>query len=465
MITKSKTKIVATIGPSSWDGDILSKMAQNGMSIARVNASFANPEEITKVANQIRAISPRVALMIDTQGAKIRIININKETTVKERAKLSSNNHPDVIQVSYKTLANDIKVGDKILIDDGNVELLARNINNDVVECDVVQEGILKPNKTVTIPSLNLNLPILTENDKIAIENAIKNKYDFLSLSFVRNKEDIRNVRDIIKDSNMKIISKIENKEGVDNFDEILSETDGIMIARGDLAVETPYEKVPILQKQFIYKCRNAGKPVIVATQMLESMRESLKPTRAEVSDVSNAVMDGTDAIMLSAETATGKNPVASVITMNTVAKETEKFMQTTKIYGHTNASEEVDEICRNTCDISESISLKGIVVISKTGKTVASISRHRPNIPIWSISDSIERIRQDNIFFGVNTYFIKEFSKDRDSLINDVVDIVYSHGDLELNDKIAIISGSSIRHNSTDATLEIINVKDVLSR
>ena len=465
MITKSKTKIVATIGPSSWDGDILSEMVESGMTIARVNASFADPDEITKVANQIRAISPRVALMIDTQGAKIRITNINKEITVKERAKLSSNNHPDVIQISYKTLANDIKVGDKVLIDDGNIELIVENINNDIVACKVTQEGVLKPSKTVAIPSLNLNLPILTEKDKVAIESAMKNKYDFLSLSFVRNKEDIKTVQDIIKNSNMKIISKIENKEGVDNFDEILSETDGIMIARGDLAVETPYEKVPILQKQFIYKCRNAGKPVIVATQMLESMRESIKPTRAEISDISNAVMDGTDAIMLSAETSTGKNPVESVLTMNTVAKETEKFMQTTKIYGHTNASEEVDEICRNTCDISESIQLKGIVVISKTGKTLASISRHRPNIPIWSISDSIERIRQDSIFFGVNTYFIKEFSEDRDTLINDVVDIVYSHGDLELNDKIAIISGSSIRHNSTDATLEIINVKDVLSR
>ncbi|MDD4382096.1 MAG: pyruvate kinase [Candidatus Dojkabacteria bacterium] len=465
MITKSKTKIIATIGPASWDNEILSQMINNGMRIARINASFADPEELTRVATQIRTISPRISLMIDTQGGKIRVINIHNDIEVKNSAKLSSNEYPGVIQISYKTLAEDIKIGDKILIDDGNIELVTESINNDIVECKVIQEGILKSNKTVAIPSLNLHLPVLTERDKIGIRSAIENKYDFISLSFVKNKEDIKEVRNIIGNSNIKIISKIENKEGVDNFDEILSETDGIMIARGDLAVETPYEKVPILQKQFIYKCRAVGKPVIVATQMLESMRENIKPTRAEISDVSNAVMDGTDAIMLSAETSTGKHPVESVITMNTIASETEKYMQTTKIYGHTDASDEVDEICRNTCDISESISLKGIVVISKTGRTVASISRHRPNIPIWSISNSIERIRQDNIFFGVNTYFMREFPQDRDLLIDAVVDTVYSHGDLDLSDKIAIISGSSIRHNSTDATLEIVNVKDVLSR
>lgn len=465
MITKAKTKIIATIGPSSWDNTILSQMIDNGMTIARINASFADPEEIQRVGQQIRNISPRIALMMDTQGGKIRVVNIKEEKKIENKVFLSSTDLPNTIQISYPRLLQDVSVGDKILIDDGIIELTISNIFEDKIECNVIQRGILKPNKTVTIPSLNHHLPILTDKDKTAIQSAKENGYDFLSLSFVRNREDIIKTKEIIGENNLKIIAKIENQEGVNNFDEILREADGIMIARGDLGVEIPFEKVPILQKQFIYKCRSVGKPVIVATQMLESMRSNILPTRAEISDVANAVMDGADALMLSAETSTGSNPVQAVITMNKIALEVESVMQLSKIYGHTNASDEVDELCRNVCDISENISIKGIIVISKTGKSLASLSRHRPNIPIWSMSDSIDRIRHDSILFGVNGYYIKEFPEDRDALINKVVDVVYSNGNLELNDKIAIISGSSIRHNSTDATLEIVNVKDVLSR
>jgi pyruvate kinase len=328
-----------------------------------------------------------------------------------------------------------------------------------------MQPGILKPNKAVNIPDINLNFPLITEKDKQSILFSVEHKFDFISASFIRNKEDLLAIRELIKDADIKLIAKIENPQGVENFDEILKEADGIMVARGDLGVEVPFEKVPILQKQMIYKCRMAGKPVIVATQMLESMREEIQPTRAEISDVANAVMDGADALMLSAETSSGKYPVEAIRTMQKIALEAESVLQQSPIYGHTSAPIEVDELCRNLCDISNAIPLKGIIVISNTGNTVQSLCRHRPNVPIWEISNVIERIRQDALLHGVKGFCISQLPKDRDECTQKAVDVIYSLGELDLNDKIAIISGSSIRHNHTDAILEIVTVKSVLSR
>ena len=465
MYNTAKTKIIATIGPSSWDKSVLTDMISNGLSIARINSSFANDEEITRVGKLVREISPRVALMLDTQGSKVRIVNVKNDINIQDQTIISSSSNTRGIQISYPNVHQYLKPNDLILLDDGNIELTVERVEGEEVLCRVIQEGVLKPNKTVFLPSVRLELPILTERDKDSIASALKNDYDFLSISFVRTKGDIEVIKQIVGQSDIKIIAKIENQEGLDNFDEILSIADGIMIARGDLGVEIPYEKLPVLQKQLIYRCRAVGKPVIVATQMLESMRENVRPTRAEVSDVANAVMDGTDAVMLSAETSTGKYPVEAVKALQRISKEAEGVMQTSKVYGTTEASREVDELCRNACDIVENTNIKGIVVLSNMGKTLPSLCRHRPNIPVWSISNKIKRIRQERIFFGVTSYYIREFPTDRDETIESAVDIVFSHGELDLNDKIAIISGSSIRHNSEDATLEIVTVKDVLSR
>ena len=465
MYNTAKTKIIATIGPSSWDKSVLTDMISNGLSIARINSSFANDEEITRVGKLVREISPRVALMLDTQGSKVRIVNVKNDINIQGQTIISSSSNTRGIQISYPNVHQYLKPNDLILLDDGNIELVVERVEGEEVLCRVIQGGVLKPNKTVFLPSVRLELPILTERDKGSIASALKNDYDFLSVSFVRTKGDIEVIKQIVGQSDIKIIAKIENQEGLDNFDEILSIADGIMIARGDLGVEIPYEKLPVLQKQLIYRCRAVGKPVIVATQMLESMRENVRPTRAEVSDVANAVMDGTDAVMLSAETSTGKYPVEAVKALQRISKEAEGVMQTSKVYGTTEASREVDELCRNACDIVENTKIKGIVVLSNMGKTLPSLCRHRPNIPVWSISNKVKRIRQERIFFGVTSYYIREFPTDRDETIESAVDIVFSHGELDLNDKIAIISGSSIRHNSEDATLEIVTVKDVLSR
>lgn len=456
----SKTKIIATIGPSSWDAPVLKEMYSAGMDIARINASFADFAELERVSNTLRTTSPRIGIMLDTQGHKIRVTGLDHEIQIEGEISI-----PNTFNITYPDLYKDVSIGTRILLDDGNIQLVVKTIQNTEVICTVTQPGILKPNKTVNIPDVNFNFPAITEKDRADILFAVEHRFDFISLSFVRNKEDILTVKELIGESDIKLIAKIENVQGVENFDEILSVTDAIMVARGDLGVEIPFEKVPILQKQFIYKCRQAGKPVIVATQMLESMKEAIQPTRAEISDVANAVMDGADALMLSAETSTGKNPVVAVATMQKIAKEAESVLQQSPIYGHTNAPEEVDELCRNLCDISESMKLKGIVVISNTGQTVLSLSRHRPNAPVWEISSSLERIRQDSLLNGVTGFFLKDLPQDRDECTQHAVELIYAQGELDLNDKIAIISGSSIRHNTTDAILEIVQVKNVLSR
>ena len=282
----SKTKIIATIGPSSWDAPVLKEMYSAGMDIARINASFADFAELERVSNTLRTTSPRIGIMLDTQGHKIRVTGLEHEIQIEGEISI-----PNTFDITYPDLYKDVSVGTRILLDDGNIQLVVKAIQDIEVICTVIQPGILKPNKTVNIPDVNLNFPAITEKDKADILFAVEHRFDFLSLSFVRNREDILTVRELIGDSNIKLIAKIENVQGVENFDEILAATDAIMIARGDLGIEIPFEKVPILQKQFIYKCRQAGKPVIVATQMLESMKESIQPTRAEISDVANAVM------------------------------------------------------------------------------------------------------------------------------------------------------------------------------
>jgi pyruvate kinase len=463
----AKTKIIATIGPSSWDKEILKQMHKSGMDLARINASFADKEEVERVSKTIREISPRIAIMLDTQGTKIRVVDLKQEIEIKDKVSLSAHNHnvENSIRISYTDLHEDITRNTKILLDDGTIKLNVTEIKGPEIICEVIQPGTLKPNKTVNIPDINLNFPIFTEKDEVNIKNAIDNNLDFICISFVRNAQDILYAKELIRDTNIKIIAKIESQEGLDHFEEILEQTDGIMIARGDLGVETPLENIPILQKQMIFKCRAVGKPVIVATQMLESMRENKQPTRAEVSDVANSVMDGTDAVMLSAETSTGENPVKAVETMNQIALNTEKVMQLTPIYGRTSSPLEVDELCKSVCLLSESIPLKGIVILSDQEETIGSITRHRPNVPVWSINSSLKRIRQDLIYRGVKTYHIKDLPEDRDDAVNIAIQTIYTHGELDLTDKIAIISGSSIKHKDSDIILEIVTIKDILNQ
>ncbi len=468
-----KTKIVATIGPASWDKNILKDMITQGMDVARINASFADFDELKRVSQNIREISPRVGIMLDTMGHKIRVTGFNEERKLIEKEKIIvvpdkgensnqnlDNNH---IAITYPTLHQDISRNAHILLDDGLVSLKVIDIKGEEILCEVVQGGILRPKKTVNIPNTNLKFPSLSKKDKLDIKYAVENGFDFISASFIRDIHDIAMVRKLMGKTHIKLIAKIEDREGVDNFDQILPLVDGVMVARGDMGVELPLEDVPVIQKQIIFKCRSVGKPVIVATQMLESMRKSVRPTRAEVSDVANAVMDGCDALMLSAETSTGEFPVEAVKTMNKIAIKVEDVLRPQRVQGYTQVSIETDELCNCIFDLANSIYLKGVIVLSQSGKTSQSLARHRLTIPIWEIGNDIVRIRQNSLLRGVKGFYINDLPDDRDKAVLKSVECVYSHGELDLNDKIAIISGSSIKNRSYNSILEIVNVSDIV--
>jgi pyruvate kinase len=467
----SHTKIVATIGPSTWDEKVLHEMISSGLSMARINASFADFKELQEVSTKIRKLSARVALMLDTMGHKIRATGFEEQMKlVKGREVViipdsGTKTASDTFAVTYPNLHKLLQGGEKILIDDGSIELQVKEIFNKEIVCTVITGGVVKKMKTVNIPGIHLEFPALSEKDKEDIKFAVENNFDYISASFIRNINDVVAVREVMGKTDTKLIAKIENAEGVENFDNILGLVDGIMIARGDLGVETSLEKVPVLQKQFILKCRQAGKLSIVATQMLDSMRESPRPTRAEVSDIANAVMDGADALMLSAETSVGKYPVECVKQMNIIACEAERVLKPQPVIGDTRASEDTDILCRHVFNLVNDLHLKGVIVLSKTGKTVESLARHRMNVPIWNVSPNPQLIRQYGVFRGVHGIYIRDFKSDRDETTMAAVEVVYAQGNLELHDKIAIISGSSITNKDTNSIVEISTVKDILNK
>jgi pyruvate kinase len=464
-----KTKIIATIGPSSWKEETIRDMISGGMDLARVNASFADFDELKRVKESIQKISPRISMILDTMGNKIRVsgftepirVRIGDIVTLLPESELISESNE--IHITYDNLHNDISRDARILLDDGNLELTVKDIKGNKIVCEVNNNYTLHPKKTVNIPNQELSFPELTEKDIQDIKYAIDLKYDYVALSFVQNEKVVLKTREMLKKEDIGIISKIENQAGLDNFDKILEASDAIMIARGDLGVEIPYEEIPLIQKQLIYRCRAVGKPVIVATQMLESMRESRNPTRAEVSDIANSIIDGADAVMLSAETSTGNYPVRSINTMNRIAMNTEDKLLPQPVYGNTAATRDTDELCNTVFNLTKSINLKAVVVVSETGRTVRSLSRHRPLVPIYVVTDDIRRIRKDNILRGVKCYYNSDLAKDRDQNIKRALEIVFSYGELDFSDKIAIISGSSIKNKDSNTILEIATVKDII--
>lgn len=468
MFYTPRTRIVATIGPSTWSEDILRKMFEAGVSVARINASFADHAEFDRVSTLIRSISPKVALMMDTMGHKIRVSGFDTDMTLtagetialvpdgQNKMTLSSGK---TVSVTYAGLLNDIKQGDKILFDDGTIICEITEVTATHATAKVLTDGILKPKKTVNFPGIHLNLPALSKKDEDDIEYAVANDFDFIAASFVRNTEDVNLIKQTIGNSPIKLIAKIEDAEAVENFDKILEVVDGIMVARGDLGVELPIEHEPLLQKEFIKKCRNAGKPVIVATQMLESMRESPLPTRAEVTDIANAVIDGADALMLSAETSTGKYPLEAVNTMAKIAAQAEKDYQIEEISGRTNATEETDKLCMHLKTLTEELKLKYVVVLTKTGLTTQSISRHRLSIPIFSISNNQKILKQQSLLYGVSTVYTDELEQDRDDVVLQIASLL-SAVPLGTGDKIAIISGSSVTGKTANTILEIVTVR-----
>ena len=412
-----KTKIVCTLGPSSEKEEILKELVKNGLNVCRFNFSHGSHEEQKArldVAKKVREeLKKPIALLLDTKGPEIRTGNFADPEVLLEEGQKFTITMRDIIgtkeicTVSYKGLADDVKPGDRILIDDGLVGLRVDEVSNGDILCTVENSGIVKNHKGVNVPGVKINLPALTPKDIEDIEFGIREDMDYIAASFVRKATDVLEIREVLEKYNatdIQIISKIENQEGVENIDEILKVSDGIMVARGDLGVEIPTEEIPIVQKMIIKKCNELGKPVITATQMLDSMIRNPRPTRAEVTDVANSIYDGTDAIMLSGETAAGKYPIEAVKTMAKIAKRTEETLNYNEILKDRKITEltVTDAISHATCTTAVDLNATAIITSTSSGHTARMVSKFRPQCAIIATTDDEKVMRKLALSWGV---------------------------------------------------------------
>jgi pyruvate kinase len=450
-----KTKIVCTIGPSSNDKETIEKMHERGMDVARLNFSHGTHEYHQKIIDAIKEINSKleipIGIMLDTKGPEIRIGMFKEPVILKDNDKIRITTKDiewcdeKVIQVSYKNLPKIIEKGSLIYIADGTVELKAESISDDEIECLVSIGGELSTRKNVNIPGAIVDLPAVSEQDIKDIEFGIKNNIDFIAQSFVKTPEDVLEVRKILKKHNAEhihIISKIESFQALESLDKIIDISDGIMIARGDLGVQIPIENIPSIQKNIIHKCNLKGKPVITATQMLESMTKNPKPTRAEVTDVANAILDGSDAVMLSGETASGKHPLRAIDMMDRISRKTEKTLKFMKIFDeHDYKSTISDSISKSVCQTSNDLQVSAIITCTSTGHTARQISRHKPLTPIIAVTPNEKEFRKLVLSWGVRPLLIK-YPENTDELIEQSLEAVKSKGLIKEFDLVVITAG-----------------------
>ena len=422
-----KTKIVATIGPATASRKILKKIIQKGVNVCRINFSHGTHEDHKKVIDSIREINKELglhtAILADLQGPKIRVgeienygfeLRANQEITFTTKKCIGTK---EKVYISYKQFPQDVYEGEIILLDDGKLTLKIKSTNGkDEVVAKVVHGGFLSSNKGVNLPKTKISLPCLTKKDKVDLAFALKMNVSWIGLSFVRNPNDINELKDIIKKakSNAKVIAKIEKPEAIENLDEIIEVTDAIMVARGDLGVEIPFQQVPMIQKSIVKKSMKAAKPVIIATQMMESMIESITPSRAEVNDVANAVLDGADAVMLSGETSVGKFPVKVIEAMVNIINDVEKD---DSLYHHEYAPNETkddryitDNLCFTSCRLAQRVDAKGIVTMTFSGYTGFKVASFRPKAGIFVFTGNEEILNMLSLVWGVNVYLYDKF-------------------------------------------------------
>ena len=475
-----KTKIVCTIGPASENHEILEQLINNGMNVARLNFSHGTHEEHLAKIKTIRRIRRKlnvpVAIMLDTKGPEIRTGNFKVDEIFLKPDDIFTLTTRDVegdqsiVSVSYDGLPDDVSVGSEIYIDDGLVQLEVIEIKDgtDVV-CKALNNGILSDHKGVNLPGSKTNLPAITPKDVDDIKFGIENDIDIIAASFVRKKEDVYDIRKVLEDhggEHIKIISKIESQEGVDNLDEIIEASDGIMVARGDLGVEIRTELIPLVQKEIIRKCNDAAKPVITATQMLDSMIRNPRPTRAETTDVANAIIDGTDCVMLSGETAGGKYPIEAVKTMRNICVTTElsdDFYQNIYDVKIKSANTTTNSIAKSTKNIAEELNAQAIISCTASGNTSRVISKFKPktNIIAATISDRVAR--QLSIVWGVYPIVIQE-AKETDELIERAIVGALSEEYVKEGDLTVVTAGIPLGVSGTSNLIKVHVIGDILT-
>jgi pyruvate kinase len=462
---KTKTKIIATIGPASNNKETLKKMIQAGVNVVRLNFSHGTYEQHGDVIKMIRSLSRElnqpVGILLDLQGPKVRTGKLKNGAAVplvkNSIFKITSQRvtgTSEIVGTTYKNLPNDVKAGDKILVDDGLIELKVMESTPDTVTCKVRIGGMLKENKGINLPGVQVSAPSLTEKDKKDLRFGIQNNVDYVALSFVRQAEDLQDVKDIIKrmGSDIPVVAKIEKPEAVDNIDDILAVTDAVMVARGDLGVEMQYEKVPTIQKMIIQKAIAANKPVITATQMLESMIQNPIPTRAEASDVANAIMDGTDAVMLSGETASGQYPVEAVKMMSKIAIQAERSQFLRYNIAHAKDHDNIitQAVAQSAVDMVRDVGAKAIIAFSVSGSTSKYISKHRPSRRVYAFTPSTDVYNRLALVWGLAPTLISKI-QDTKKLMDAAENLLVRKGVLKPEDLVVIITGLALKTGSTN--------------
>ena len=472
-VSFNKTKIVATVGPASNSKDMLRALIKEGVDVFRLNFSHGTHEDHFKVIQNVRELNKelgtKICLLQDLQGPKIRVNEMEPNVTIERGQDLvittkEALGNSKIVSTSYKNLPMDCKVGDMILIDDGKIELKVKEVRSDDVLTEVVYGGLLKSRKGINLPFTKVSAPSLTEKDLKDLEFGLQNDVDWIALSFVRKAFDIQSMRSIIDShgSAARIVAKIEKPEALSNIDEIIAETDGVMVARGDLGVEIWMEEVPMVQKMLVEKCNRAGKPVIVATQMMESMIENPRPTRAETNDVANAVMDGADALMLSAETASGKYPLEVIRSMVRTVASVEK---NPKIYYHFRNVEKNspkyihDNFVLAACKLAKDVGAKAIVGMTQSGYTAFQSSAYRPNANIFVFTSNASLLNKINLVWGSQGYYYDK-TNSTDETISDVESTLKRDGHVKTGDIIIILASMPIHEKARTNTLKINIVK-----
>jgi len=471
---KKKTKIVATVGPTSEDKATLIEMFKAGVNVIRINFSHAEEEEVRKRVKLVREINEEygfnVALLADFQGPKLRIGKVKEDTFLASGDILTFTNNEieeseDKVYMSYKDFPKDVKIGETILLDDGKLILKTIETNlKDEVKAKVLQGGALKSRKGVNLPNTKISLPALTEKDIQDALLAIKHEFDWFALSFVRHVQDVTDLKSLIQahcSHKIPIIAKIEKPEALENIEEIIQEVDGIMVARGDLGIEIPMEKVPLIQKDLVDRCKIARKPVIIATQMMESMIDGLTPTRAEVNDVANSVLDGADAMMLSAETSVGNYPVEVVKTMSKIILNVENDSHI-KIPPHIPVYENdryiTNVVCYNAANMVKQVNAKAIVTLTVSGYTAFQVSSHRPLADIVIFTSNKRITTMLGLLWGVNAFYY-EGLKSTDETVVEVNTIIKDKGYVNEGDFVINLNAMPSFGNGMTNTIRLTQI------
>jgi pyruvate kinase len=462
-----RTKIVATISDKRCEIGFLRELYEAGMNVVRLNTAHQTLDEAMKVVRNVRAVSDQIALLIDTKGPEVRTCDIVVPVRVGKGEIIFMTGDrtlvaEKLIHVSYEHFVRDVQIGDKILVDDGDVELIVRDKKENCLELEASNPGEIKDKKSINVPGVNMHLESLSDKDRKFIQFAMDNKLDFIAHSFVRNKQDVMEIQQILDEqhSNIKIIAKIENQEGVNHIDEILDHVYGVMVARGDLAIEIDAEKIPLIQRYIVNKCIESKKPVIIATQMLHTMIDHPRPTRAEVSDIANAVFSGTDAIMLSGETAYGDYPLEAVKVMSSVAEANESILPPDANRNLVRINNEITAaLARVAVRMTTMLPIKAIVVDTNSGRTARYLSAFRGGLPVYARCYDEHVMRELALSFGVRPYFsVKPHS--RDEFMRDIPQVLLQNG-YQPEDQILVIGGS-FGHVRGASFLEVCKISDI---